>query len=40
MVALKNGSVFFQTLVYMMNQSIIQEESYNYYYMQIGKGVC
>ncbi|CAH1990804.1 unnamed protein product [Acanthoscelides obtectus] len=33
-----NSSVFLQTLMYMMNQSIIQQESsYNYYYMQIGK---
>ncbi|XP_060530064.1 pancreatic triacylglycerol lipase-like [Cylas formicarius] len=33
-----NNSVFLSTLMYVMNQSIIQEESsYNYYYMQIGK---
>ncbi|XP_023012525.2 pancreatic triacylglycerol lipase [Leptinotarsa decemlineata] len=33
-----NSSVFFQTIVFMVNQSIIQQESsYNYYYMQIGK---
>ncbi|KAJ8931802.1 hypothetical protein NQ314_015258 [Rhamnusium bicolor] len=39
MVAVNNNSsVFVQTLMYMMNQSIIQQEtSYNYYYMQIGK---
>ncbi|KAJ8982425.1 hypothetical protein NQ317_007773 [Molorchus minor] len=41
MVGANNSSVFLTTLVYMMNQSIIQEESsYNYYYMQIGKGYC
>lgn len=33
-----NGSVFFHTLMYVLNQSIIQDEgSYNYYYMKIGK---
>ncbi|XP_023313050.1 pancreatic triacylglycerol lipase isoform X2 [Anoplophora glabripennis] len=39
MVGVNNGSsLFVQTLMYMMNQSIIQQEtSYNYYYMQIGQ---
>lgn len=33
-----NSSVFLQTLMYVMNQSIIQEEnSYNYYYLNIGQ---
>ncbi|KAJ8952140.1 hypothetical protein NQ318_018476 [Aromia moschata] len=32
-----NSSVFFRTLVFVMNQTLIQESSYNYYYMQIGK---
>ncbi|XP_050305094.1 pancreatic triacylglycerol lipase-like [Anthonomus grandis grandis] len=33
-----NSSLIFQTLFYVMNQSIIQDESsYNYYYMRIGK---
>ncbi|KAF7274634.1 pancreatic triacylglycerol lipase-like [Rhynchophorus ferrugineus] len=33
-----NGSIVFYTLMYVMNQSIIQDEgSYNYYYMKIGK---
>ncbi|XP_056638643.1 pancreatic triacylglycerol lipase-like isoform X2 [Diorhabda carinulata] len=34
----KNSSVFMQTLFYLMNQSnIVQDTSYNYYYMQIGQ---
>lgn len=38
MVAVQNSSVFMQTLIYMMNQSYIQNEnSYNYYFLQIGK---
>ncbi|CAG9760514.1 unnamed protein product [Ceutorhynchus assimilis] len=33
-----NSSVIFQTLIYVLNQSIVQDESsYNYYYMKIGK---
>lgn len=38
-VSANNGSVIFQTLMYVLNQSIIQDEgSYNYYFMKIGKG--
>ncbi|CAG9830045.1 unnamed protein product [Diabrotica balteata] len=39
MVAIdKNSSVFMQTLFYLMNQSnIVQDTSYNYYFMQIGQ---
>lgn len=34
-----NGSIIFHTLLYVLNQSIVQDESsYNYYYMKIGKG--
>lgn len=42
MVALgNNSSVLLQTFMFMVNQTYIQqEESYNYYYMQIGKGKC
>lgn len=37
-VSANNGSVIFQTLMYVLNQSIIQDEgSYNYYFMKIGK---
>lgn len=33
-----NSSIIFHTLMYVLNQSVIQDESsYNYYYMQIGK---
>ncbi|XP_066253254.1 pancreatic triacylglycerol lipase-like isoform X1 [Euwallacea similis] len=33
-----NGSVIFHTLMYVLNQSIIQDESsYNYYFMKIGR---
>lgn len=38
-VKMNNSSVFFQMMMYVMNQSIIQEDnSYNYYYLNIGKG--
>ncbi|CAH1155998.1 unnamed protein product [Phaedon cochleariae] len=38
MVYNNKSSVFVHTLMYMLNQSVIQEEnSYNYYYLQIGK---
>ncbi|KAL1497835.1 hypothetical protein ABEB36_008724 [Hypothenemus hampei] len=33
-----NGSIIFHTLMYVLNQSILQDESsYSYYYMRIGK---
>lgn len=39
MVNSTNSSVLIQMMMYVMNQSVIQEEnSYNYYYMNIGKG--
>lgn len=35
----QNGSIIFYTIMYVLNQSMVQEESsYSYYYMRIGKG--